>query len=219
MNSAEFFEKTGRYFFTRKRLWILIFLCFAPFFLTVFFLTPRLLSLRGTQKLFEETSLRGRMAFEKRKEKENFLNRFANSKPYFIDERLESIPLLKKNLEDLQMMKNHPACKNRSAIDQRIAFLQGSENRLSFAEENIRSSKRVKETEERLIRPVEVNAEDIAQLLSLIENVSVDSFHPDIRSPQLLIQDLILTQKDRGTYQLQLNLLKREFTQTNEKNN
>lgn len=217
MNVMTFFELTGRFFFEKNRVWLFFTLLITPFFLALAVLAPRYFALRETEKTFDAAALRGRCALEKRIEREEFLSRYSNCEPYFIDQCLEALPLLQTNIHELHAMKNHPACKNREALMKRIEFLEGSENRLSFAEENIRSSKRIKETEERLLHPVEVDANDLERLLSLIEDVAIGGYVPDPASPQLIIQDFSLTQKNNALYELNLSLLKREFLHAAEK--
>jgi hypothetical protein len=212
-----FFEQIGRFFFEKNRVWLLFSLLIAPFFLAFAILAPRYFSLRENEKTFDAAALRGRSALEKRIERERFLNRYSNFEPYFIDQCLEALPLLQTSLRDLHAMKNHPACKNREDLMKRINFLEGTENRLSFAEENIRTSKRIKETDERLLHPVEVDANDLDRLLSLIEDVTIAGYTPNQSSPQLIIQDFVLIKKDHAIYELNLSLLKREFIHAVEK--
>lgn len=214
-----FFEPIGRFFFQQNRVVLLFCILIAPFFLILAILAPRFFALRETEQAFDAAALRGRAALEKRLEKEQFIQRYSHFEPYFVDQCLEALPLLQNNLQELQAMKDHPACKNRAHVMQRIGFLQSAENRLSFAEENIRSSKRIKETEERLLHPVEIDANDLEQLLCLIEDIPVGEYAPEHQAPQLLIQDFVLTKKDAAVYELNLSLIKREFTHDSEKKN
>jgi len=213
------FEPIGRFFFKKNRLWLLFALLSAPFFTGLAFLAPRFLTLREVEQTFDAAALRGRSALEKRLQREEFLHRYRQSEPYFIDQYLESLTLLQKELKELQSIQNHPACANRDFVRHRIAFLESPENRLAFAEENIRTSKKVKETDERLLHSVEVDADDLDHLLSLIEDIPIGSYIPDSHSPQLLIQDFSLMKKDHGVYELNLSLLKREFIESHEKKN
>lgn len=216
-----FFEPVGRFFFEKNRTWLFFCLLSFPFFLMIANLMPRFMLLRETEQTFDAAALQGRIALEKRVEKEKFLTRYSHCEPYFIDHSLESYLFLQTHLKDLKAMQNHPACQNREAVLRRIAFLEGPENRLSFAEENIRSSKRIKETEERLLHPVEIETEDLDRLLSWIEDVPVGRYLPSPHSPQFLIQDFSLSRKEDAVYELNISLLQREFTHAgqNEKKN
>jgi hypothetical protein len=212
-----FFELIGRFFFERNRVVILFIIFSAPFFIVLSLLAPRYFTLLDVEHTFDAAALRGRCALEKRMQKERFLHRFASSEPYFIDQSLESLSFLQKEKSELQLIRNHPACSNRQAVDQRIAFLESAENSLAFAEENIRTSKRIKETDERQLHPIELDVDDLEHLLSLIEDMPIGAYAPNSHSPQLLIQDFLLTKKDRTVYQLNLSLLKREFFYSHEK--
>jgi hypothetical protein len=213
------FDRFGHFFFEKNRAWLFFCLLSAPFFLTLALLAPRFFMLRELEQTFDAAALRGRSALEKRMEKERFLRRYSDFEPYFIDQQLESLPLLQRELAELQIKKNHPACSDYGSVCRRIEWLQGPENRLAFAEENIRSSQRIKETEERLLHPVEVDVDDLERLLSLIEGAPIGQYTPHPRSPQLLIEDFILSKKDRAIYELNLTLIKREFTDSHEKKN
>ncbi len=217
MSDMAFFEQIGSFFFEKNRVWLFFGLLVSPFFLALAILAPRYFALRETEKIFDAAALRGRCALEKRIEREQFLSRYSHFEPYFIDQCLEALPLLQGNLHELRAMKNHPACKNRDEVMKRIEFLEGPDNRLSFAEENIRSSKRIKETEERLLHPVEIDADDLEHLLSLIEDVAIGGYVPNQTSPQLILRDFILTKKNNSSYELNLSLLKREFIHASEK--
>jgi hypothetical protein len=219
MKIIALFDPIGRFFFEKKRSYLFIGLLSSPFVLIAVILFPRFMALRNVERTFDEATLHGREALEKRHKKDLFLSHYSNSEPYFIDQHLESLSFLQGQLKELQIMKNHPACPDREAVKRRIEWLEGAENHLAFAEENIRSSKKVKETEERQIRPIEVDVDDLEHLLSLIEDLPIGSYQPNPHSPQLVIQDLLLTKKLPTTFDLTLSLIKREFTTPYEKKN
>jgi hypothetical protein len=206
-----FFVAIGRFFFEKNRLILFFFLLATPFALVLSSLVPRYVMLKKTEQKFDEAALQGYRALEKRQEKEQFLARYSDFEPYFIDQYLETVPLLQNSCERLIAIQNHPACKNREAIQRRIHFSQGSANRLSFAEQEVRSSQKIKETREQLLRPVEIDAYDLERLLSLIEDISIGNCRPHPRSPQLLIENFHLSKKEGALYELNLSLIKREF--------
>ncbi len=214
-----FFESLGRFFFEKNRVWLFLLILFTPFVLATLLLFSRYFHLREYEAAFDNTALKARSAIEKRERKVRFLQRFANYEPYFVYQNLETLSLLQNELKMLKQMECHPGCSSRGTVLRRIDFLSGSQNRLSFAEENVRSSKRVKETEEKLLQPVEIDSDDLDHLLSLIEGISVAQYEPNLNSPQLLIQDFLLTKKDPSVYKLNMALLKREFNLQNEKKN
>jgi hypothetical protein len=220
----QFFEPIGRFFFQsgplrRNRLPFFFLLLIVPFLFLSFFLTLRFFSLRDMENQFDAALLRGRAALERRALKEQFLQRYTGFEPYYINQTLESLVLLSKELKERRLLLQHPLCYDREATLRRIAFLEGIENRLTFAEENVRSSKTVKETEEKLIHPVEIDGDDLDHLLSLIEGVPIGNYTPHPHSPQLLIQDFLLVKKPISTYELNFSMVKREFTGPHAKKN
>lgn len=214
-----FIETVGRFFFEKNRSIFFFSLLLAPFAASTFFLSSRYLHLKESEEALDKTALQARASIDKREKKARFLERYAQCEPYFINQHLESLPLLQKELERLVQMQRHPACSDQTATSRRIAFLQSSQNRLRFAEETVRSTERVKETEEKLQHTVEIDGADLNRLLSLIENIPIGEFTPHPSSPQLLIYDFMLSKKDLSVYKLNLALLKREFSLSNEKKN
>ncbi len=213
------FEKAGRFFFEKNRAIIFFVFLLTPFAISSLFLFSRFMKLRECEEAIERTSLQARSAIEKREKRARFFERYAKCEPYFINQHLETLPLLQKELRQLLQMKHHPGCSEQPSVSQRIAFLVGAQNRMRFAEENVRSSEKVKETEEKLQHTVEIDIDDLNNILSLIENMPIGSFSPDLASPQILIQDFLLSKKDPTVYKLNLALLKREFTISNESKN
>jgi hypothetical protein len=214
-----YFELIGRFFFQKQRALLLLALFVTPFFLIFYILTIRLVSLVRLEETFDSAALRGKSALEKRANKEKFLQRYTHFEPYFLNQHLETLSLLRHELTELTRLKRHPACQNRDQLNKRIAFIENKENRLSFAEESMLSTKRVKETEEKLLHPVQIDAYDLDQLLCFIEGIPIGSYTPHPHSPQLLIRDFLLKSRGNATYELDLNLIKREFSTPHENTN
>lgn len=213
------FEKAGRFFFEKNRAILFFAFLLAPFAISSLFLFSRFMHLLSSEEAIDRAALQARSAIEKREKRTRFFERYAKCEPYFINQHLETLPLLQKELHQLQQMKHHPGCNNQASVSQRIVFLKGPQNHIRFAEENVRSSTKVKETEEKMQHTVEIDGDDLNHLLSLIENMPIGTFLPYPSSPQLLIQDFLLSKKDPSVYKLNLALLKREFTIPNEKKN
>ncbi len=212
-------ETAGRFFFEKNRIFLFFILLLTPFAMSTLFLFNRSRHLQENEEALDRAALQARSSMEARAKKIRFLERYGKCEPYFINQHLETLPLLQKEYQELRRMQSHPGCSDQAALSQRIAFLQGPQNRLRFAEESVRSSSKVKETEEKLRYPVEIDGDDLNHLLSLIENIPIAEFSPYPASPQLLIQDFVLSKKDLSVYNLNLALLKREFTLSNEKKN
>ena len=207
-----FFEAVGRLFFYRNPPRIFFLLLLLPLIAVSLLLVPRFWKLRTIEQEFDSAALLGKSALAKRGKRERFFKRYSDFEPYFVNQSLETFSFLQDELAELHHLKDHPATINKSELARRISFLEGSENKLAFAEETVQSSSVFKESEERQLHPVEINEEDLNRLLSLIEGVAVDNFSPHPRSPQLLIQDFSLTKKEgANTFDLNLSLIKREF--------
>jgi hypothetical protein len=211
------FEHTGRFFFEKNRFWLFFCLLLFPFVFSWILLSPRFYSLCEEERAFETTFPLAQRALKKRAGKDLFLRRYSHIEPYFIDRYLESFLLLQNEKKECEMMKQHPACSNREAAKRRLEWLQGPDNKMVFVEENLRSSKKIKETEERLMHPVEIDRDDLEHLLSLIEAVPVGACRPIATSPQLIIQDFRLTRKSPAAFSLNLSLIMREWIDAYEK--
>jgi hypothetical protein len=163
-------------------------------------------------------SLQGGKASLKRKAiEESFFNRYNHADPYFLDHKIETLRLLEKERQTIQTLINHPATAQKKQLLERLAFLSGKENTLSFTEQNPRSSHLIKETEEKQHHLVEVDEEDLKTLLALIEDRPIETHLPEENPPQLLIEQFHLqrTVSPIGTevFLLDMSLLKREFSQ------
>lgn len=197
-----------------------------PFFFYLFVLTPILLSstylllqyahLEELQMRFAEACKKGRVALDRKSKKEHFLERYSEADPYFLDNNIESLLFLQKEKKELQALSLHPAMADKHLTEERLKFLDSPQNRLAFVEETIRTGLRAKETEERQRHPVEIDEEDLKKLLSLIEDVPIDSFSPLEKAPQIMIIDFRLEKKTTSfktkVLELEMKLLTREFT-------
>lgn len=154
------------------------------------------------------------------KEKKQALNvavrqHFRDADHFYIDKYLETITLLDPEIETLQKIANDKNFANDERIKKRIEFLTGPSNSILFSEGTVHTFPFFQETIETLIHPVEVNANDIKNILSRIEGVSIGKYSPGPNRPQLIIVDFRLdkkkiTQKNE-VYILDTKLVKREF--------
>jgi hypothetical protein len=211
MSRTTFFENIGNACFGKRRFWLFLALLCAPMLLAELVLTLRFFDLRKIEQSYGAAVQTARGALEKRAEKERFLARYLHSEPYFVNQTLERLPLCRDKIAKLREWAGHPACQQREAIEKRLQALEGPENRLAFAEDKVRSFGRIKESEERLLHPVELEMADLERLLALIENQQIAEFEPDPASPQLQVLDLELTLKDSSMALTKMTLLKREW--------
>ena len=173
------------------------------------------LELNELKDQFQSSLEKGKSALEKKALREKFLKRYGHSDPYFIDQQIEALSFLQKEQSDLRASINHPAIVKRDSLAARLQFILSDENKISFAEQNIRTSKDIKETEEKQRYPVQIDEEDLKELLSLIEDVPIGKYNPAPHLPQLLIQNFQIhrhtTPIETEVFIVEMSLLKREF--------
>ena len=144
-------------------------------------------------------------SLSKRKNISLFVKKHSILDPYYLDNNLENILFMKNEIDFLQQLRKNPLFAQKESLKRRYEFLTSNENKLKFAEENIKTSSLVKEVDEVLLNPVQIDQNDLRILLSKIENSD-----PIIPTPQLIITHFDL-KKENSFYTLNLKLLKREF--------
>ncbi len=208
-----FLEACGKFFFSKMRPLFFFILSTLPVLIAVFFLFLKLNQLQDLEERFAAAVRKEKTASERKMRKEKFLQRYSQADPYFLDREIESFPLLQKEKEKLESLLHHPAFPESQSIKNRLAFLY--ENRLTFMEENIQSSSQIKEVEEKQRRPVQMDEQDLKKILSLIEDIPVDSYTPPVQSPQILIKNFWLKKQETSlqteVFEVEMNLLKREW--------
>ena len=204
-------ERCGKACFTQIRPTLFFSLLLLPIFLAIIYLSFQKIQLQQLENRFAATAEKGKSTIEKKRRKEQFLNRFSEADPYFINKKIESLAFLETEKENLKILIQHPALPNKKLLKERFAFLSGEENRLAFSEENIRSSTKIKETDEKQRHPVQVDEKDLKKLFSLIEDVSINPFP----SPQLIIRNFKLKKREtllqNEVFEVEMELLKREW--------
>ena len=212
------FERIGLIFFSKIRpLFSFLFLT-APLLATGLYVLQKHLSLQEMQMQYETTLLKAQRSMQKRADKNHFLARYSEAEPYFLDQQIESLALLQEEVEWLQTYKNHPALAENQLAEERAAFLTQGKNKISFMEEEIKKSTLCQETREKMKKTVEMSEKDLEKLLSLIENVTIGSNAPPLKSPQMIITNFSLKKKispfQQEIFEVKLDLLKREFKKT-----
>ncbi|PIS01898.1 MAG: hypothetical protein COT85_08140 [Chlamydiae bacterium CG10_big_fil_rev_8_21_14_0_10_42_34] len=209
-----FFEKCGKFFFSQMRPLFFFALCTFPLFATAFILFNEYNELQDLETRFSRALRKEKLSLAKKGRKERFLKRYSSPSPYFLDQNIESLTLLNEEAEKLQSILSHPAFPDSRSIKSRLAFLK--DNRLSFIEENIRTSAKIKEVEEKLRNPVQLDENDLKKVLSLIEDVEIDNFTPIDHCPQMIIKDFRLKKQETSLhtelFEVEMDLIKREFT-------
>lgn len=208
-----FLEKSGQFFFSQMRpafFFILVTFPLLAASLLLFFESSEIQSL---EERFIKLSRKQKIAFERKERKERFLKRHSNPNPYFLDQEIEAFPLLQSERTRLESLLHHPAFPESRSLKERLTFI--NENRLAFAEENIRVSSTMKEVDEKQRKPVQMDENDLKKILSLLEDLPIDSSVPETGSPQILIKDFRLKKQETSlqtqVFEVEMDLLKREF--------
>jgi hypothetical protein len=140
---------------------------------------------------------------------------FKQVDPFYVDKVLESLRLLQTETNSLKKIADNPNFADNEQVRRRLEFLTGSQNRLEFTESNVQTTAHFKEVTELLAHPVEVDAGDIAKILSLVEGVEFSSNKPPANRPQIILLEFKLDKKNaidkNQVFQLNMKLLKREF--------
>lgn len=204
-------ENFGKACFAQIRPAFFFSLLLLPIFLSTVYLSSQKIQLQQLENNFASASAKGKSAIEKKRKKEKFLKRYSEADPYFINKKIESFSFLEEEKEELKRLIQHPAIPNKKTFKERLNFLSGEENQLTFSEEDIRSSTTIKETDEKQRHPIQVDEKDLTQLLCLIEDVSATS----CLSPQLIIRNFKLKKREtplhNEVFEVEMELLKREW--------
>lgn len=165
----------------------------------------------GERVLFVQNKMQTQN-ISKSKEKKN-LTLIKTSRPSYLQESLESLPLLKR---ERQKWKIHTAQVAPSEkVKKRMEFLDSPLNHLEFSQGKTKKTSLFLETPLKQKRAVEINEEDLKAILCLVEGVEIGPYTPKAGAPQLLITSFSLEKKPteetgERNYMLHMDLIKRE---------
>ena len=148
-----------------------------------------------------------------------FLQQFQHTNRLYCEQYLENLSFLHTEIEQLKFLSSYQAFANCSMLKKRRDHLCGNGNRICFTSGSSNEAKGVKESEEKLMHPIEVDCHDLQRLLSLIEGISIGQYYPPDGRPQLIFKTFDL-QKRKGShggenYAVNFELIKREKVPTN----
>ncbi len=210
-----FLEYFGKFSFSQIRPFIFYAILLLPVLLSGSYLLKRYALQQQWENRFFDAAQKGKVATLRKTRKERFMNRYTHADPFFLDRQIESLVFLQKERSIIQSMVHHPALSNKRALQERLDFLRSNANRLAFTEENIRSSSKIKETDEKQRHPVQMDESDLKKLLTLLEDIPVGENEPALKMPQILIRDMkikkIETPLHSENYEVEMELLKREW--------
>lgn len=133
---------------------------------------------------------------------------YSKADPHFLDQKIGTLPLLVQEKKALEKLMKECAYPGGASNEARYRFLAGEENRLHFQPGATQTKEKIEETLMTLAHPVEIDAADMKKILQMIEEKQVGQ-------PELLITDFKLNKKltpnKREVYELQMQLIKREF--------
>ena len=208
-----FLERFAKICFTQIRPFLFFSLLLVPVILVIGYLFFQQLELQDLENHFSSSMFKGKSALAKKQRKEIFLNRYSSADPYFINRQIESLKFLNEEKKELQQLIQHPALANKKIFEERLHFISGEENQLNFDEENIRSSKKIKETDEKQRHIVQMDEKDLEKTLSLIEGVSMGAGTPQLIVRNFQMKKIKTPIQNNEVFEVEMELLKREWLQ------
>lgn len=210
-----FLEKIGKFCFSEKRALLFYLILSLPVIFGAFYAFGQYKQIQILEERFIRACKKGSIAIERKQKKEEFIQRYSNANPYFLDEKIESLVFLGNEISDLEKLEKHPAISDNREITSRLDFLKNGMNRLSFVEESIRSNGSIKETEEKQKHSVQMNREDLKKLLSSLENIPIEDFFVSDHRPQIVITDFRFEKRQTpiktDVFEVDMQFIKREF--------
>lgn len=205
------YKKTGKIFIHKKNLslvlGVFLFLAFSVCFYSIYNFSK----LNKYETKLDYLQKKSISSIDKRKQIKDFIARKTNFDKLFIENKLESLTFLENEKPILSKMLKHPAFSNSLQIKNRLEFINNDQNKLKFLEENIKKSTLIKEADLTQLKSVELDKGDLEKLLSIIEDVKIDNYIPEIESPQLIIKNFSLSKKRENILSINMKILKREF--------
>lgn len=147
------------------------------------------------------SALKAHVAFVQRSKHQEIerIEKLKKADPAYLEKEIESVVLLESEIKRLQAIPSDRAAE-------RLRFLKEGRNSLRLIESNFRKRPPFQESDVKLERSIEVDAEDLKHLLSKIEMAP---------APELAIKKFELTRKasspQEEVYQINFELIKREF--------
>jgi len=198
----------------RLLLYILI-LGTLPLLLVAFYFFSSQTSLDDLRNSIEQTENYAFLQARKQAHNKAVLNHYKDTDRFYVDKYLEKITLLEPEIQSLKDVINNKNFAGDDNVKKRLDFLSGNSNKLLFSEGVVDTSPAFQETIASLVHPVEVNAEDVASILALIEGEQIGTHQAAPNRPQLIIIDFNLDKKSiankNEVFQLNMKILKREI--------
>jgi hypothetical protein len=183
-----------------------------PFLIVMVVFSQKMERLNAFEKAVGRLPLRLEKVEIGQKDKNTFKETYGSIDPYYLDHVLESMILLKPEIEALKLVYSHPAFQSCENIKKRLETLTEGGNRLMFSEKHRDVNGELEEVYLSQIRPVEINRNDLKTILMAVEGVKIGDEVPPEYRPQFVIREFHLNKKklaERETYLLEMQLIKR----------
>jgi hypothetical protein len=193
-------------------LWFLLIAAPLPYLVFLFNFIFGIQKLQQLEEKVEKLHAKTALAQEIQRKESLLLASLKNPDPHYLDKNVESLTFLLPEIKKLEAIQSENP--DEEQIGGRLQFLKEGSNRLTFAEEQIRTNEIFREIEEQQQHPVEMNEEDLKKLLCLIEGITIWPYGPKEGRPQLIIKDFKLSKKEISSQEkafvVSMQLIKRE---------
>lgn len=184
-----------------------------PFFFAITLIKSRFAQLEENVNHFEQIKWRAAKLVQSQKNRNAFLKDYDHVDPHYLTHAVEGLIFLEPEIDALKVIFGHPTFQSCPAVKKRLTHLTQGKNRLTFLEKEREVSPPIEEMTFVQKEPIEVNGEDIKNILSIIEGVSIGPYEAASFRPQLIINRFDLKREmllGRESYYLEMNLIKRE---------
>lgn len=202
------FEKLSRHVSLARLIFYGSLLLFLPFLFLFFHFFSQLKTMRSISSQLEKTTL----LYLQKENKQSFnkacQKHYAKKDKYALERALEKLPLMKKEREEIEKAMSKSSFFGNKSLEERLLFLKGKENKITFIESNAVAKMGIEEIEETLAHPIEIDHSDFKEILTLIEGN-----HPLFSQALILDFHIKKLVKESGNevFICDMKLLKREF--------
>ncbi|MDN3509621.1 MAG: hypothetical protein P0S93_06410 [Candidatus Neptunochlamydia sp.] len=185
-----------------------------PFLLLMIHLNYQLDHLKELEGMVDRLAIQMECFSQSQKDRYALMSRYEDVDHYYIDHVLESMTLLKPEVEALKLIYSHPAFQTCANVKNRLERLTRGGNLITFAEGNREVKNGIEEVELSQSRPVEINTNDLKMILAAVEGVTIGKEFPSKGRPHLIVKGFHLNKKklaERETYLLEMQLIKRGY--------
>ncbi len=166
-------------------LYIALILCTLPIWITSVYLFIKINKVNSLEKSLCSLEKYSTKTLEKRKKKNSFLNEHKFYDSNFLEQKLYKYNLLNNEKNILSLMVKHQAFKNNKDALEKLNHLNN--NKISFDYADEKKSSTESEITLQLSQPVKINNEDLAHILSIVEN-----YNEKTNKPSFLISSFSL---------------------------